>query len=94
MNEGGLRKGTSEEGSDRGKDGREEANRGGRERRSHEGREGATEQGKATRGNEGARKGGPFNGGTLRRTLASRPIHYTMHTFKPTHSRSLPLRLR
>ena len=80
--EGGLRKGTSEEGTERGRDAARK--RGGRKRTEEEGSEEGREQ--QSKGEERGREGN-FKGGTLRRTLAS--IQYTAH--KTTHNAALAL---
>ena len=77
--EGGLRKGTSEEGTELGMDGASERGEEGNERR----REGA---GRSVGGREIGREGN-FKGCTLMRTLAN--IQYTLH--KTTHSAALAL---
>ena len=46
------------------------------------------EEGRSVGGKEIGREGN-FNGGTLRRTLASRPIQYTAH--KTTHNAALAI---
>ena len=74
--EGGLKKGTREEGTELGE--------GGRVRR----REGATERGRGTGRSGGGREigtEGNFHGCTLMRTLAN--IQYTLH--KTTHNAAL-----
>ena len=74
-----CQKGTSEEGTERVRDGAREREEGGSERRREGARKGGSKEGYSREGN--------FKEGTLRRTLAS--IQYTAH--KTTHNAALAL---